>query len=193
MLTLCFGFWLTGCAWFSDKDDSFSALGEANVDLSQYQQGGTNSGNNGDDTGFAGDSGLNSDAPFITDLSIFFNSYQGIGDVIEVHIMYEDQQDDLLNGVAIVSYSGGGGEIPIDNESAMLEEGEITILFDGVDTASDYSFTVALRDASGNESETVESELSAIQEESEEEAFKPNPQTVGNDPSYLTVWSFFDG
>ena len=168
MLTFCIGFWLAGCAWFGEKDDSFSALGEANVDLSQYQQGGTNSGNSVDDTGLAEDSGLNTDAPFITDVSIFFNSYQGIGDVIEVHIMYEDLQDDLLNGVAIVTYSGGGGEIPIDNESAMLEEGEITILFDGVDTATDYSFTVALRDASGNESETIESELAAIQEEPEE-------------------------
>lgn len=168
MLTLCIGIWLTGCAWFGEKDDSFTALGEANVDLSQYQQGGTNSGSTGDDTGNFEDTGLDSDAPVIVDVTTFFNNYQGIGDVIEVHIMYEDAQDDLLNGVAIVSYSGGGGEIPIDNESAMLEEGEITILFDGVDTAADYTFTVALRDASGNESDTVESELSGMQEEGEE-------------------------
>ena len=165
MLTLSIGFWLTGCTWFGEKADSFSALGESNVDLSQYQQGGTNSGNNTDDSGFAEDTALNTDAPVITNLTTFFNSYQGIGDVIEVHINYEDAQDDLLNGFAIVTYSGGGGEIPIDNESAMLEDGEITILFDGVDTASDYSFAVALRDASGNESETVESTLAAIQDE----------------------------
>lgn len=165
MLTLSIGIWLTGCAWFSDKEDSFSALGEANVDLSQYQQGGTNSGNNTDDTAAVNDTALNPDAPVITNVTTFFNSYQGIGDVIELHVNYEDEQDDLLNGFAVVSYSGGGGEIPIDNESAMLEDGEITILFDGVDTASDYSFTVMLRDASGNESETVSSDLAALQDE----------------------------
>ena len=74
MLTLCIGIWLTGCAWFGEKDDSFTALGEANVDLSQYQQGGTNSGSAGDDTGNFEDTGLDSDAPVIVDVTTFFNN-----------------------------------------------------------------------------------------------------------------------
>lgn len=164
MLTLNIGLWLTGCAWFGDKDDSFTALGETTVDLSQYQQGGQNDDDNSD-SATVEDSGINSDAPVITGVSTFFNSYQGIGDVIELHVNYEDPQDDLLNGFVLVSYSGGTDDIPIDNTSAVLETGEITVLFDSVDTSTSYTFTVALRDASGNESETVESNVEPLEDD----------------------------
>lgn len=165
MLTLNIGMVLFGCSWFDNKDDSFSALGETTVDLSQYQQGGQNNDDTETDTASEFETGLNTDAPVITGLSTFFNSYQGIGDVIELHVNYEDPQDDLLNGVVLVTYAGAAEEIPIDNTSAVLETGEITVLFDSVDTSSTYTFTVSLRDASGNESEEVQSIVEPVDEE----------------------------
>jgi hypothetical protein len=165
MLTLNIGMVLFGCSWFDKKDDSFSALGETTVDLSQYQQGGQNNDDTDFDSASLFETGLNTDAPVITGLSTFFNSYQGIGDVIELHVNYEDPQDDLLNGVVLVTYGGTAEEIPIDNTSAVLETGEITVLFDSVDTSTTYTFTVSLRDASGNESEEVQSIVEPVDEE----------------------------
>jgi hypothetical protein len=153
-------FFILGCNF--DKGSDFTSLGESSVDLSQYQQGGQNTTN--DSATEPIDTGVNTDAPVITNVSTFFNNYQGIGDVIEVHVNYEDEQDDLLNGFLVVSYSGGEQDIPIDNESAVLETGEVVALFDGVDIETEYTFVVSLKDASGNQSQTVESIVTPVTE-----------------------------
>ena len=92
-------------------------------------------------------------------MDVYFSTYQGSGDVIEIHAMYSDPQDDLLNGLAYVSYTSDAGSenftIPIDGTNAFLEEGEVSIIFKDVDTNVSYDFTVSLEDLAGNRSNEV--------------------------------------
>lgn len=120
--------------------------------------GGDGSGGGGDVT--SGDlAGVeNGDAPLILGVDAFFTEYEGQGDLIEVHVYYEDAQDDVEGGSMALSYSNedtsGTDDISLDasNASANLEDGEVTVLFSNVDTAQDYQFRVRLTDAAGNKS-----------------------------------------
>ena len=128
--------------------------------------GGNGSGDNGSGNGSGGGdvtsgdlAGVeNEDAPLISGVDAFFTEYEGQGDLIEVHVYYEDAQDDLEGGKMALSYSNedtsGADDISLDasNASANLEEGEVTVLFSNVDTAQDYQFRIRLTDAAGNQS-----------------------------------------
>ena len=94
------------------------------------------------------------DSPSITNLEGFFTYYQGIGDIIEIHVYYADQQDDLLNATLHLSYSTSGESnsysIPIDGAQALLEPGEVVVMFTDVNTSQEYDFTLQLQDLAGN-------------------------------------------
>ena len=100
----------------------------------------------------------NEDAPLISGADAFFSEYEGQGDIIEVHIYYSDSQDDIEGGTLALSYSNsettGTDSISLDssNASALLEEGEVTVLFANVDTSLDYQFRLRIKDAAGNQS-----------------------------------------
>ena len=127
--------------------------------------GGNGSGGSGSGDGSGGEvtSGdladvENDDAPLISGVDAFFTEYEGQGDLIEVHVYYEDAQDDVEGGSMALSYSNndtsGMDDISLDasNASANLEDGEVTVLFSNVDTAQDYQFRVRLTDTAGNQS-----------------------------------------
>jgi hypothetical protein len=94
------------------------------------------------------------DSPMITDVEGAFGYYQGIGDIIEIHIYYLDQQDDLFNATLYLSYSTSGESnsytIPIDGAQALLEDGEVVVMFSDVSTSQTYDFTLQLEDLAGN-------------------------------------------
>ena len=147
-----------------DKDNGgFSASGTG-VSPNDLGPTGSGSSSEGDEPGTGEDFGdqleeaSNEDAPQISQIDAFFTEYEGLGDLIEVHIYYSDTQDDLEGGQMSISYSNGSdsGSDNIDltqsNASALLEEGEVTLLFTDVDTATDYSFLIRLTDVEGNQS-----------------------------------------
>ena len=109
------------------------------------------------DTSVADDEVIPTDAPQITSVSGFFTTYQGVGDIVEIHISYVDAQDDLLDGILYLSYSTSGEsnsyQIPIDGAQALLDDGEVIVLFTDVNTSLEYVFTVQLEDVAGNQSE----------------------------------------
>ncbi len=137
----------------TEKNGGFSSDGTL-PNTSSSGNAGNNPTNEPSDTQINGSE--NPDAPFITQLDAYFSNFQGLGDVLEVHAMYTDVQDDLENGLAYVAYSSPSGSenftVPIDGTNALIEEGEITIVFQDVDTNSTYDFTVSLEDAAGNRS-----------------------------------------
>lgn len=100
----------------------------------------------------------NEDAPQISGADAFFSQYEGQGDIIEVHIYYSDSQDDIEGGSLALSYSNsettGTESISLEssNESVILEEGEVTVLFADVDTSLDYQFRLRIKDAADNQS-----------------------------------------
>ena len=110
-----------------------------------------------DDTSTQEEEVTPTDTPQITSAEGFFTTYQGVGDIIEIHIAYVDAQDDLLDGVLYLSYSTSGEsnsyQIPIDGAQALLDDGEVIVLFTDVNTSQTYDFTVQLEDVAGNQSE----------------------------------------
>ena len=97
-------------------------------------------------------------APVISELTAFYVEQEGAQLRIEIHAMFEDGEDDVDEGVAIVQYTSdsisGSQDIDIDGVSALHEEGEVTILFQPDDVES-FSFTVQLQDTAGNQSNSM--------------------------------------
>ena len=97
-------------------------------------------------------------APVISDLTAFYVDQEGAQLRIEIHAMFEDGEDDVNEGVAIVQYSSdsvsGTQNIDIDGVSAIHEEGEVTILFEP-DEIESFSFTLQLQDTAENKSNSM--------------------------------------
>ena len=164
MLSYLF-FALMACQSEDAAGFSTSGTGVNPNDLGPTESGSSNNSGGGSGSGGGEDvtSGdladvENEDAPLINGMDAFFTEYEGQGDLIEVHIYYSDDQDDIEGGEVDLSYSNddvsGADSISLDSEnaSANLEEGEVTILFSNVDTAQDYQFRARLKDSSGNQS-----------------------------------------
>ncbi len=159
MLTFIF------CALFACQDADKEGFSTSGSGINPNESGPTGSGddnsNNDPGTGDGVSTGNledadNEDAPQISGVDAFFSDYEGIGDLIEVHVYYTDIQDDIEGGLMQLSYSNAetSGSETIDlndeNASAKLEENELTILFTNVDTSLDYQFRIRLIDAAGN-------------------------------------------
>ena len=78
----------------------FSALGQTTVDPDQVIP--PTSGNS--DTGGVDGDETNADAPVITEAYAFHDELPQIGPVIEMHILYNDTQNDVEGGVVNVSH-----------------------------------------------------------------------------------------
>ena len=147
----------------ADKDGfSTSGTGVNPNNLGPTSSGTTDNGSSSSNDGGSGvgtgdlEAAENDDAPQISGVDAFFTEYEGQGDLIEVHVYYTDAQDDLEGGNMTLSYSNGETtgtdtvELEQSNASALLEDGEVTILFSNVDTSTDYQFRVRMQDAEGN-------------------------------------------
>ena len=156
-----FAFVLT--LFFACRDNNaYGGFSSSGSGVSPNELGPTGSGTSGESTGGGENFGTeleeatNEDAPQISGADAFFTEYEGLGDLIEVHVYYADTQDDLEGGKMSVSYSNGvdSGSDNIDltqsNASALLEDGEVTLLFTDVDTTTNYDFRIRLSDAEGN-------------------------------------------
>ena len=135
----------------------FSALGQTTVDPDQVIP--PTSGNTDEET--AEESDVNAEAPVIsTDSYAFHDELPQIGPVIEMHILYSDQQDDVHGGVIKVDYYSETQdsylEAIIDNVEALHENNEITVTFQEVEPNEAYTFMVTVVDANFNESESME-------------------------------------
>ena len=101
-------------------------------------------------------------------MAAYFSELEGLGDVIEVHVFYDDTQDDLEGGTMSFAYSNGSdtgsGELSLaaTSSDAFLEDGEVTIYLQDVDTTVDYDFLVRLTDVSGNRSNEYAATATAI-------------------------------
>ena len=110
----------------------------------------------------------NEDAPQISNMAAYFAELEGLGDVIEVHVFYDDTQDDLEGGTMSFAYSNGSdtgsGELSLaaTSSDAFLEDGEVTIYLQDVDTTLNYDFLVRLTDSSGNRSNEYAATATAI-------------------------------
>ena len=97
-------------------------------------------------------------APVISELTAFYVEQEGAQLRIEIHAMFDDAEDDVDEGIAMVEYSSdslsGSQDIDIDGVSALHEEGEVTILFQP-DNIESFSFTVQLQDTAGNQSNSM--------------------------------------
>ncbi|MCB9795289.1 MAG: hypothetical protein H6741_21510 [Alphaproteobacteria bacterium] len=148
---------------------AWTLMAMATLSLAGCQEGfqGFNEGGNsndpeiwGDDTGRGNDDN-NRDAPEIVDLIVYFDDYPSFGDVLVIEAVYQDRQDDLLNGlmrVAITTGSSGNTtdlEFGINNTDARIEDGAVIVVLQQVDTSEDYTVDVELMDAAGNSSEVV--------------------------------------
>ena len=159
MLTFIF------CALFACQNADKEGFSTSGSGINPNESGPTTSGNDNsnNDTGNGGgistgnlEDADNEDSPQIAGVDAFFSDYEGIGDLIEVHVYYTDVQDDLEGGLMQLSYSNtetsGSETIDLNDENASvkLEEDELTILFTNVDTSLDYQFRIRLIDAAGN-------------------------------------------
>lgn len=157
------------------------AAGCKGVDVPTFKGGGADGTfeiTQGFDTDTAGDSGttvVDEDAPVIEDVSVAFEDYPGVGDVIEMQITWSDAQDDMEGGrvfynvtgdqydnepftldvVLDSDVSGAANEAYIDSDT-----GKIILALAGVDTTQTYTFTeILIQDALNNDSATVEATL----------------------------------
>jgi|GEM_PF-2952587 len=154
------------CTLIACQDKTDNGFSSSGTGINPNETGPTTGSDNPSTGGGSGDGGGvssgnledadNEDAPQISGADAFFSDYEGIGDLIEVHVYYTDEQDDLEGGMMTLSYSNAdttGSEtidLTSDNASAKLEEGEVTALFANVDTDLDYQFVIRLVDAAGN-------------------------------------------
>jgi hypothetical protein len=141
-----------------DGKQGFSSLGQTTLDPNDMmQQTGSDDSDTGDQENVNGE---NPDAPMITEAIAFFDQVTGQGDSIEIHLMYEDPQDDVLNGYVDISYfsssDNGSQRVDINGFDAVVEEGEITMLFIDANPSETYSFNMVVTDAAGNVSNSVE-------------------------------------
>jgi len=137
------------------QNNGFSSLGQTSLDpdsMMNQSGGGTDTGDLDDD--------IDPNAPFVSEAIAFFAEVTGVGDVIEVHLMYIDEQDDIMGGQVDVSYySSTESEslrVDINGTDALVEEGEITFLFQDVDPSDTYTFDMKLTDAAGNQSNEIQ-------------------------------------
>ena len=143
-----------------EKDGGFSSMGQSSLDPNDFnQQSGVN------DTGGPGNS-TNPDAPRIDEATAFFTEVTGVGDVIEVHIIYSDDQDDVMNGYVDVHYYSSSIDqdikVNINGTDAILESGEITFMFQDVNVSEAYTFEMSLFDSAENESNFVETSATPV-------------------------------
>ena len=108
MLTFIF------CALFACQDADKEGFSTSGSGINPNESGPTGSGddnsNNDPGTGDGVSTGNledadNEDAPQISGVDAFFSDYEGIGDLIEVHVYYTDIQDDIEGGLMQLSYS----------------------------------------------------------------------------------------
>ena len=160
MLTFIF------CALFACQTNDKEGFSTSGSGINPNETGPTTSDSSNDsNNGSGGGGGVstgnladadNEDSPQISGMDAFFTEYEGIGDLIEVHVYYTDAQDDLEGGLMQLSYSNSedsGSEmldLTQDNASLMMEENELTMLFTNVNTNLDYDFRVRLVDSAGN-------------------------------------------
>jgi hypothetical protein len=162
LLTMLIG--LSACA--ADSGGNFSATGDYNVDneLNDDLSG------NVDDTDDTDDTEPSEDAPTIESAEAILES-SGTSAVL-LSMVYSDPQDDLDDGIIICKFTVDGGgsrdclgsdgnQIPIDGTYARIDENEdgdavvesrLSLTVDG----DEYTFSIALVDADGNRSATVE-------------------------------------
>ena len=100
-------------------------------------------------------------APTITDFRAAFEYYPTIGWVLEATISYQDQDGDLSGGIVYLALEEEGGnefeqEVPIDGQSAYIEDGNVSFAIDQVDTDRGYSLEVSVEDSSGNLSDIAQ-------------------------------------
>lgn len=140
-----------------DDKQGFSSLGQTTLDPNDLPQSGQNDSDTDEEDVVNGD---NPDAPMITEAIAFFAEVTGQGDAIEIHLMYQDPQDDVLNGFIDVSYfssaDSGSQRVDINGFDAVVEEGEITMMFIDADPSETYTFDMVVTDAAGNVSNTVQ-------------------------------------
>ncbi|MEC7985825.1 MAG: hypothetical protein VX278_11725 [Myxococcota bacterium] len=165
-------------ALFACKNSNFDPGFSTNSSTSSNELGsnsgendGTSSGGSGtDETASSGDLAAadNEDAPQISNMAAYFAELEGLGDVIEIHVFYEDAQDDLEGGTMSFAYSNGNESgleelsLATTSSDAFLEDGEVTIYLQAVDTTLNYDFLVRLTDSSGNKSNEYAATATAI-------------------------------
>ena len=146
------------------ENKGFSSLGQTSLDPNAVNPQGDA---DVDDTGIINDQD-NPNAPVISDIQAFFTEVPAVGMCIEIHVFFSDEQNDLSGGAIEVSYLSSSVSasttVNINGTDAILEEGEITFIFQDVDPEETYEFEIVLRDAAGNASTAAQAVAVALEE-----------------------------
>ena len=145
-------------------EDGFSASGENSISQGSFGENSTeNSDNDGEEEIEENDGA----SPEITGTSAFFNSDPTYGDIIELHVNYDDPQDDVEEGKLYIDYSSSEESnsitADIDGQDALLETGEVFVYFQGVNDTLEYTFSIILEDSSGNQSDQATAVASPVE------------------------------
>ena len=100
-------------------------------------------------------------APIITEFRAAFEYYPTIGWVMEASIGYQDQDGDVSGGFVHLVLEEEGGEefeqvVPIDGQSAFIENDAVSFAVDQVNTDLSYSLEVYIEDEAGNMSDLAQ-------------------------------------
>ena len=140
----------------NDNSSSFSTFGSSTSPNTSGSSGSSSGGTTSDDDEVSADG----ESPLITGADSWYTEVTGYGEVIEMHVYYTDEQDDVDGGALLISSSAGNFQEGIDSQDLeskiVLEDGELTTLIETDDTNESYTFTVQIVDASGNLSNEVE-------------------------------------
>ena len=100
--------------------------------------------------------------PSLLSMTLVFDEYSNIGDVIEAEIEYWDEQDDVSKGEVVVKITGGdfndasaNAEIDGAAQMAWIEEGSIWFVVSGIHPWESYELTVQVKDKAGNRSNVL--------------------------------------
>lgn len=102
------------------------------------------------------------DGPSLIDMTLTFDDYPNIGDVIVAQVSYWDPQGDASGGEVTVHITGGDydddiarADIDGDDGSSWIEDDSIWFVVSGVHPWESYELVVQAKDKRGNRSNVI--------------------------------------
>jgi len=137
-----------------DPIDGFSSTGTDTIDPDAYYP--ENSSDSEESS--TEEEQAEGEAPFISDIMAYF--VEDVENRLELHVFYQDADDDLLNGLLEITVSNTlmeeSYEMAIDGELVIPEPGEISTIVDDLFSDNEgFRLECRLTDAAGNVSNTA--------------------------------------